>query len=175
VAGEIQKRSPQRHRDIEKFIGYFTTEIRRARRKKAKMHKESLRAWLGYSALTLLMFAVVWFYAVFHVLLKIPVGLLRAPFGYLTVMLFLFAVCAKISRERLVNSRQVVPMIASVGGFFVLAMWGFGYFGGRLGFLHQDDVAFAYVVGPLLMLVTAIGIYYFGRQTILKIASKIKS
>jgi hypothetical protein len=128
------------------------------------MHRESWTAWIGYGALSLLIFAILWFYVIFHLGLKIPLRSLGGPFATLTVLHVLFAVAGKISRERFINRGQLAPMILAVSGMFLLVIWGFGYYGGKLGFLPHDDLVFIYFGSPAMIVACGLGTYYFSRQ-----------
>jgi len=130
------------------------------------MHKESWIAWLGYGALALLIFAVFWFYAVFHLLLRIPLVALLEPFVVLVIIVELFAIAGKISRERMMNRGRLTPMVISIGLMFLVSMWCFAFYGARLGFLSRDDLMFVYFGSPVIMVACGLGTYYVGQQAI---------
>ena len=132
------------------------------------MHRESWIAWLGWGAVSLCVFAVVWFYGVFHLLLKIPIPFLLQPFLVLSIIVASFAAVAKVAREKLINNGQVAPMVLATVAMFQLVVWGFGYYAGRLGFLSHSEVAFVYFVTPALLVGVAIASYYLTRKVLAK-------
>ena len=136
------------------------------------MHRESWKAWFGYGAISIIIFAVFWFYAILHLLLRIPLAALLGPFVALVVIVGLFAVAAKVSRELLINQDKLAPMVASVCIMFLAFMWCCAFYGSRLGLLSSDDQMFFYIASPLLLLASGIGTRYTFRKS--KIGSRLR-
>ncbi len=136
------------------------------------MHKESWIGWFGYAALSLVVFALFWFYAILHIFLKIPIAALLESFIVLIVILGLFAIAGKISRELLVNQGKLAPMVISVCIMFLASMWCGAYYGFRLGLLSSSDRMFFYVASPVLLSLSGIGMYYAFRKS--KIGSRLR-
>lgn len=138
------------------------------------MHRESWLAWFGWGSVSLGLFAVVWFYGVFYLSLKIPLRALLQPFLALSVILGFFATGAKVARERLINKSGVAPMVVVIIATFQFGIWSLGYYAARLGFLSHSAVAFIYFLTPALMVGTGIAVYCLMRKSLAQGRLKIR-
>jgi hypothetical protein len=126
-------------------------------------HKESWWACFASAAGSLLIFWVFWFYLVFHRWLGSNLRALLSPFLILSGLVFGFAAAVKISRERLINRGELLPMIAAVTGMFAAACEGFGFYGRIFGYFDHNTQLFWCIAAPLICVALGLPVYHIMR------------
>jgi hypothetical protein len=116
---------------------------------KPNAHRESWAAWILCNLASLALFAILWFYLVFHRGLGLPLRQLVSPFNVLAFLQLGFGVAAKHSREKFINDGRILPLMMSVYSFILLLCLWFGYYARKFGYFNSLFALIWYIGVPI--------------------------
>jgi multisubunit Na+/H+ antiporter MnhB subunit len=118
---------------------------------KAHGHRESWLAWILSGLAALVVFAVFWFYVVFHRLLGLSFHQLTPPFVVLAILVLCFSMAAKPSREEFINRNRLGPLAFAVWSLLCLLSLWFVYYAQKFGYFDSFFARICYVVAIVVM------------------------